>query len=457
MNLRKLYEHLDTDARRILHATAETAARDGRSSISIELFLVSLLRDRGVGPVVMKALDDAGGHAPAIESTLAAQVAQEPRSPSGALPSFDESLAQLLREAWSLAFDEYGETSVTPVRFFETVARRGDRWPRLVAQLPGFDRIDPARLAVAGSDGAARDAIPDTAATDPQFQELSRYGADMIAAARDPGFDPVVGFRTPMQAISSILLRRRQNSAIVVGEAGVGKTACALGFIDALARETDAVPQAPVRHPGLVARRVRPAAGAVVRGALEERLQAIVKEIEQAGMILFIDDIHLLFGDQSQGADALRSILNAGDGADSGHLRMARVAALHRAGPGPRPARRAGAHSGARSPGGAADHRRRLPRPRRPSHRHLRRERARRRGAALPPLHRGPTASGQGDRGAGLGLRPRADARREDGARRRAGTARGDEWRGEWRGGPGCHSGCDPRWRRTMSRRSSRI
>ena len=53
-------------------------------------------------------------------------------------------------------------------------------------------------------------------------------------------------------------------------------------------------------------------AGAVVRGAVEERLQAILKEIEQAGMILFMDDIHLLFGDHGQGTDSLRSILSHG-------------------------------------------------------------------------------------------------------------------------------------------------
>ena len=134
----------------------------------------------------------------------------------------------------------------------------------------------------------------------------------MIAAARRDPFDPVVGFESQMQAISSVLLRRRQNSAVVVGEAGVGKSACALGFVDALAKCSDSV--ASVLHGtsvwSLDVSALR--AGAVVRGAVEERLQAIHREIEQAGMILFMDDIHLLFGEQGHGADALRSIL--GDG-----------------------------------------------------------------------------------------------------------------------------------------------
>ena len=312
MNLRKLYERLDQDARRVLHATAEAAARDGRSAIGIELYLLHLLRDRAVGPALMQALEDAGVDAPAIESALAAEVAAEQRAAPGALPSFDESLARLLRESWSLAFDDYGDDAVSAARIFETVARRGEDWPRLVAMLPGFDRLDLAKLAVAGSTKPIEAAGPG-AATSADYPELSRYGHDLIAAARQLGFDPVVGFQTQHQAISSILLRRKQNSVVVVGEAGVGKTACALGFVDALAHGADGVPSAlhdtPVWSLDVSALR----AGAVVRGAMEERLQAIVKDVADAGMILYVDDIHLLFGDQNQGADALRSVLSGGN------------------------------------------------------------------------------------------------------------------------------------------------
>ena len=312
MNLRKLYEHLDQDARRVLHTTADTAARDGRGRISIELFLLLLLRDRGVGPAVMKALDDAGADAPAIETLLAEEVAREPRSAAGALPSFDASLAHLLREAWALAFDEYGDASVSPVRFFETVARRGDAWPRLATKLPGFDRLDLASLAMAGRPGGGETTAAPAASADRRYPELSRYGHDMVAAARQGSFDPVVGFHAQMEAIASILLRRRQNSVTVVGEAGVGKSACVLGFVDALAHGSDRVPSVlhdtPVWSLDISALR----AGAAVRGALEERLQAILREIGEAGMILCMDDIHLLFGDQGQGVDALRSVLTGG-------------------------------------------------------------------------------------------------------------------------------------------------
>ena len=312
MNLRRLYERLDADARRVLHAAADLAAREGRRSISVELFLLSLLRDRGVGASVMQGLGRSGANAPGIETALAQHVAAEPRGKVGALPAFDESLAQLLREAWSLSFDEYGASQVAPLRFFETIARRGELWPTLVASLPGFADADLASLAMAARPGAETPAAGAPAASDASFPELSRYGENMVARARGEGFDPVVGFSTQLQAIAATLLRRRQNSVAVVGESGVGKTACALGFIDALGHGLDAVPSVlhdtPVWSLDLSALR----AGAAMRGALEERLQAIVQEVAGEGMILYVDDLHLLFGDQSGGADALRNVLSDG-------------------------------------------------------------------------------------------------------------------------------------------------
>lgn len=313
MNLRKLYEHLDHDVRGVLQATADSAAREARTVITVELFLLTLLRDRVTGPPLAAALDAAGGDAPSMESALAVIVKDEARGSHGILPRFGETLAQLLREAWDLAFGDYGEERVSAVRIIETLARRSESWPQLATSLPGLAGLDLPSLAVRGRSGAAT--APDDRApapTNTDYPELSRYGRDMVAAARAGEFDPVVGLHEQMQAVAAILLRRRQNSVAVVGEAGVGKSACALGFVDALANARAPVPEAlhdtPVWSLDLSALR----AGAVVRGALEERLQAITEEVADAGMILLLDDLHLLFGDQGGGADALRAVLSGG-------------------------------------------------------------------------------------------------------------------------------------------------
>ena len=299
--------------RRVLQTTADTAAREARKVISIELFLLQLLRDRATGPALASALSSAKGDPPRLESALAAAANNQARVDPGTLPRFGETLAQLLSEAWDLAFGDYGEGQVTAVRVFETLARRGELWPQLVTTLPGLATLDLAALTAKGSpSGAAQAEEGAPAPTDTEFPELSRYGRDMVAAARAGEFDPVVGLESQMQAIASILLRRRQNSVAVVGEAGVGKSACTLGFVNALANRQAPVPPAlydtPVWSLDLSALR----AGAVVRGALEERLQAITKEVAGTGMVLLVDDLHLLFGDQGGGADALRSVLSEG-------------------------------------------------------------------------------------------------------------------------------------------------
>ena len=311
MNLKRLYERLDADVRSVLHATAETAAREGWRAITLEHFLLALLRDSTCGPPLMRALSAAGADAPAVETRLAELVRAEPKGMAGALPAFSESLATLLREAWSLAFDDYADAHVGAVRVLEAFVRRGERWPRLIATLPGLSSLDLGVLAGSASTRAAAQGVPE--ATDSAYPELSRYGRDLVAAARADEFDPLVGLESQLVAIASILLRRRQNSVAVVGESGVGKSACMLGFVDALARRAPSVPavlhDAPVWSLDVSAL----LAGAVVRGALVERLRAIVSEVAGSGMILVADDLHLLFADAGGGgADALRSVL--GDG-----------------------------------------------------------------------------------------------------------------------------------------------
>ena len=229
-------------------------------------------------------------------------------------PAFTESLRSLLRDTWALSYDEYGEETVTPVRFFETVARRGDQWPRLVEALPGFARVDVATLASLarsaprrGLESSSEDPIAENAAAG----DLARFGYDIGKLAREGGLDPVVGCRDPMRAAAAILLRRSQNSAVIVGESGVGKSACALGLVGAIARRSEPAPKAlhGTAVWALDVAAIR--AGATMRGALEERLQNVARELDGTDTVLFVDDLHMLMeSGSSAGVDALRAMLS---------------------------------------------------------------------------------------------------------------------------------------------------
>ena len=316
MNLRNLYEHLDADARRALSNAAEDTAREAHRGITVERYLLALMRDRHLAPRLMSALDRAGLDAPAVETALAGLVSMQPKAASPDMrPAFTESLRSLLRDAWALSYDEYGEEKVTPVRFFETVARRGDQWPRLVEALPGFARADVATLASLARSTPRRGLEPSS--EDPVEEDgvgagdLARFGYDIGKLAREGGLDPVVGCRDPMRAAAAILLRRSQNSAVIVGEAGVGKSACALGLVGAIARQSDPAPKAlhGTTVWALDVSAIR--AGATMRGALEERLQNIARELDGADTVLFVDDLHMLMeSGSSAGVDALRAMLS---------------------------------------------------------------------------------------------------------------------------------------------------
>ena len=315
MNLRNLYEHLDADARRALANAAEDTAREAHRGITIERYLLSLIRDRRIAPRLMSALDRAGLDAPAIETALAGLVSMQPRAASPDMrPAFTESLRSLLRDAWALSFDEYGEETVTPVRFFETVARRGDQWPALVEALPGFARVDVATLASLARSAPRRGLEPsseDPIAEDAASGDLARFGYDIGKLAREGGLDPVVGCRDPMRAAAAILLRRTQNSAVIVGESGVGKSACALGLVGAIARRSEPAPKAlhGTAVWALDVAAIR--AGATMRGALEERLQNVARELDGTDTVLFVDDLHMLMeSGSSAGIDALRAMLS---------------------------------------------------------------------------------------------------------------------------------------------------
>ena len=315
MNLRNLYEHLDADARRALANAAEDTAREAHRGITIERYLLSLIRDRHIAPRLMSALDRAGLDAPAIETALAGLVSMQPRAASPDMrPAFTESLRSLLRDTWALSYDEYGEETVTPVRFFETVARRGDQWPALVEALPGFARVDVATLASLARSTPRRGLEPsseDPIAEDAASGDLARFGYDIGKLAREGGLDPVVGCRDPMRAAAAILLRRAQNSAVIVGESGVGKSACALGLVGAIARRSEPAPKAlhGTAVWALDVAAIR--AGATMRGALEERLQNVARELDGTDTVLFVDDLHMLMeSGSSAGVDALRAMLS---------------------------------------------------------------------------------------------------------------------------------------------------
>ena len=136
--------------------------------------------------------------------------------------------------------------------------------------------------------------------TDPspeeKFQALKRYGRDLVQLARDGKLDPVIGRDDEIRRVMQVLVRRTKNNPVLIGEAGVGKTAIAEGL--ALRILQGDVPEM-LKDKKVIALDIGGLlAGAKYRGEFEDRLKAVIKEVTDARgqVILFIDELHTIVG-----------------------------------------------------------------------------------------------------------------------------------------------------------------
>ena len=136
-----------------------------------------------------------------------------------------------------------------------------------------------------------------------KYQALEKYGIDLVQRARDGKIDPVIGRDTEIRRVIQVLSRRRKNNPVLIGEPGVGKTAIVEGLAQRIVMGD--VPQ-NLKDKSVFALDLGAlVAGAKYRGEFEDRLKAVLKEVQSAEgrIIMFIDELHTVIGaGKSEGA-----------------------------------------------------------------------------------------------------------------------------------------------------------
>lgn len=271
------------------HTTVETAHLLGAMLEVDEGIVTSSLGKMGVSVDNLKKV---------IDGLLA-------RLPKGAGDlTFSRSASQVIQRASGLARkakDEY----VAVDRLLESMLAEGDEVSRVLKDAGASKKGLEEALKVWRSSGKSG-----SNSTESQFEALGKYARNLNVLAEDGKLDPVIGRDDEIRRVMHILSRRTKNNPILIGEPGVGKTAIAEGIAHRIIEGDvpDNLKSKVIQSLDMGAL----IAGAKYKGEFEERLKAVVKEVQDSDgeVILFIDEIHTLVGaGASEGAMDAANIL----------------------------------------------------------------------------------------------------------------------------------------------------
>ncbi len=288
-----MWERFTERAKHVVSAAREEATRLGSEYVRTEHILLGLCREPD--GIAARALENLGVDIEALALEIEQQV-----QPGGAVVSGDDiAFTPRAKKVLELAVEEarrFNHSYIGTEHILLGLLKEGEGIAAKVLQDMKIDlgRIQAEVIRLLGDQGRSSSQEAQTSKKS-QTPALDTFGRDLTQLAREGKLDPVVGRESEIERVIQVLSRRTKNNPVLIGEAGVGKTAIVEGLAQAIINGD--VPDLLLRRRVLTLDLAGVVAGTKYRGQFEERLKSVMKEIRRAdNIILFIDELHTIVG-----------------------------------------------------------------------------------------------------------------------------------------------------------------